>query len=131
LFSENSNGYARIGKLLTRADVVILLVNQHTVPIFIDIANAFAEAGEETILFTGHVETGGKPLSTKIKIVKSISYQRHSVAYLVDFFYSLFFLSVGYTKAYSHPGSHQSTLGSSYYRIDRGVEEAALLYSNL
>jgi glycosyltransferase involved in cell wall biosynthesis len=58
---------------------VILLVNQHTVPIFIDIANAFAEAGEETILFTGHVETGGKPLSTKIKIVKSISYQRHSV----------------------------------------------------
>ncbi len=58
---------------------MILLVNQHTVPIFIDIANAFAEAGEETILFTGHVETGGKPLSTKIKIVKSISYQRHSV----------------------------------------------------
>ncbi len=59
--------------------MAVLLVNQHTVPIFIDIANAFAEAGEETILFTGHVETGGKPLSTKIKIVKSISYQRHSV----------------------------------------------------
>ncbi len=58
---------------------MILLVNQHTVPIFIDIANAFAEAGEETILFTGHVETGGKPLASKVNRVKSIAYQRGSI----------------------------------------------------
>jgi glycosyltransferase involved in cell wall biosynthesis len=58
---------------------VILLVNQHTVPIFIDIVNAFAETGEETVLFSGYIETGAKPLSKKVKVVDSVRYQRHSV----------------------------------------------------
>lgn len=57
---------------------MILLVNQHTVPIFTDIANAFAEDGHKTFLFTGHIEKGGKPLSSKIKVVRSIPYNRKS-----------------------------------------------------
>lgn len=56
----------------------ILLVNQHTVPIFIDVANAFAETDCEIILFTGHIEAGGKPLSGGIKVVSSIRYNRKS-----------------------------------------------------
>jgi glycosyltransferase involved in cell wall biosynthesis len=58
--------------------VSILLVNQHTVPIFSDIANAFAAAGEKTILFTGHVEKGGKELSPAISRIESIKYNRRS-----------------------------------------------------
>ena len=57
---------------------MILLVNQHTVPIFVDIANAFANEGHEIILFTGHIEKGGTPISSKIRIVRSISYNRKS-----------------------------------------------------
>lgn len=58
--------------------MAVLLVNQHTVPIFIDIVNAFAETGQETILFTGHIEKGGKPLSGKVKVVHSARYRRAS-----------------------------------------------------
>jgi glycosyltransferase involved in cell wall biosynthesis len=59
---------------------MILLVNQHTVPIFIDVVNAFASSEKEIVLFTGHVEEGGQRLSAKVKVVKSISYNRKSPA---------------------------------------------------
>jgi glycosyltransferase involved in cell wall biosynthesis len=59
---------------------MILLVNQHTVPIFVDVVNAFASSENEVILFTGHVEEGGQPLSPKVKLVKSISYNRKSTS---------------------------------------------------
>jgi len=57
---------------------MILLVNQHTVPIFVDVANAFAESEERVILFTGHIEPGKKPLHPAIKVKWSKSYQRKS-----------------------------------------------------
>lgn len=56
----------------------VLLVNQHTVPVFIDVVNAFAEKHASTVLFTGHIEQGGKPLSKHVKVVKSFSYRRGS-----------------------------------------------------
>ena len=59
---------------------MVLLVNQHTVPIFTDIANAFADEGEKTILFTGHIEKGGKPLSSNVRVIQSIGYNRSSSA---------------------------------------------------
>lgn len=57
---------------------MVLLVNQHIVPVFSDIANAFAERGRRPILFTGHIEKGGNPLSAQIRIRKSIRYNRRS-----------------------------------------------------
>jgi glycosyltransferase involved in cell wall biosynthesis len=57
---------------------MILLVNQHTVPIFTDVVNAFAEAGHETRLFTGHIEAGKAPVNRKVKIIKSRPYNRKS-----------------------------------------------------
>lgn len=57
---------------------MVLLVNQHTVPVFLDIANAFASAGSKTVLFTGYIEQGGRPLSASVHLKKSISYNRKS-----------------------------------------------------
>ena len=76
---------------------MVLLVNQHTVPIFTDIANAFAEDGHETVLFTGHIEEGGKPLSQKIKVLRSIPYNRKSsisrlLTWMIFSFHYFFFL---------------------------------------
>jgi len=57
---------------------MILLVNQHTVPVFTDVVNAFAEAGKETRLFTGHIEPGKTPLASGVKVIKSRAYVRTS-----------------------------------------------------
>ncbi|HMJ67975.1 MAG TPA: glycosyltransferase family 4 protein [Cyclobacteriaceae bacterium] len=57
---------------------MILLVNQHSVPLFVDVANSFTERNQEIRLFTGYVETGRTPLSKKVKVIKSIAYNRRS-----------------------------------------------------
>ncbi|MEI9919969.1 MAG: glycosyltransferase family 4 protein [Bacteroidota bacterium] len=57
---------------------MILLVNQHTVPVFTDVVNAFANAGQDTRLFTGHIEPGNVPVSNAVRIVKSRAYDRTS-----------------------------------------------------
>lgn len=57
---------------------MILLVNQHTVPVFTDVVNAFAEAGHETRLFTGHIEPGKIPVAASVKIINSKAYNRSS-----------------------------------------------------
>lgn len=54
----------------------ILLVNQHVVPIFIDVANALQNESAQVTLLTGHVEKGGVDLSPKIKVINSIRYSR-------------------------------------------------------
>jgi glycosyltransferase involved in cell wall biosynthesis len=59
---------------------MILLVNQHTVPIFIDVVNAFAKEGEETRLFAGYVEQGRVPFEPLVKTVHSVAYNRKSTA---------------------------------------------------
>ncbi len=55
---------------------MILLVNQHTVPVFTDVVNAFATAGHETRLFTGNIEAGQVPIDSRVKVVNSIGYKR-------------------------------------------------------
>lgn len=77
---------------------MFLFVNQHTVPVFTDVVNAFAEEHSPVTLFTGHVETGGKPLSEKVKVVKSFAYRRKNpssrllswLAFSLHYFFYLF-----------------------------------------
>lgn len=57
---------------------MILLVNQHTVPVFTDVVNAFAAAGHEVRLFTGTIEAGKVPVDPRVKIINSIAYKRKS-----------------------------------------------------
>lgn len=57
---------------------MILLVNQHTVPVFTDVVNAFADTCEDVVLFTGHIEKGGRPLSSRVKVVSSLRYNRRT-----------------------------------------------------
>jgi glycosyltransferase involved in cell wall biosynthesis len=57
---------------------MIVLVNQHTIPLFIDVVNAFASSPEDAVLFTGHVEEGGVPVSSKVRLIKSKAYHRKS-----------------------------------------------------
>jgi len=56
----------------------MLIVNQHVVPIAVDVANAFAVSGKHVTLFTGYIETGGNPLHPAIKVVRSVTYRRQS-----------------------------------------------------
>lgn len=56
----------------------MLIVNQHAVPIAVDVVNAFAASGKPVVLFTGHIETGSKPLHPAVKVVRSIAYRRTS-----------------------------------------------------
>jgi glycosyltransferase involved in cell wall biosynthesis len=56
----------------------ILLVNQHTVPIFTDVVNAFAASGNDITLFTGHIEEGAHPVDSRVSIIRSIRYNRGS-----------------------------------------------------
>lgn len=58
--------------------IPILFVNQHTVPVFIDVVNAFAASGVRPTLFTGYIEAGRKDLSDTVRIVKSVRYNRAS-----------------------------------------------------
>jgi glycosyltransferase involved in cell wall biosynthesis len=56
----------------------LLLVNQHTVPVFTDVVNAFASRGHSTRLFTGHIEPGRVTLLPNVRIIRSKSYSRKS-----------------------------------------------------
>lgn len=57
---------------------MILLVNQFITPVFLDVANAFARAGRQVILFTGSIDAGTTKIDSAIKIVNSVSYRRRS-----------------------------------------------------
>lgn len=57
---------------------MVLLVNQHTVPVFLDIVNAYAERGHRCTLFTGFVERGASDPSPAVSIRKSVRYNRKS-----------------------------------------------------
>lgn len=73
---------------------MVLLVNQHTVPIFSDIVNAFAQRGRKPTLFTGHIERGGQALSRQVAVKKSIRYSRGSS---VSRFFSWIVFTIHYT----------------------------------
>ena len=57
----------------------ILFVNQSTGTLFIDILNAFAEAGHEVTLFSGRVKKGNRPLNKNIKTIRGMSYIRKNL----------------------------------------------------
>ncbi len=73
------------------ASTSILLVNQHTVPVFTDVVNAFASDGSKCTLFTGHIEPGRAQLDRSITLVHSKSYNRKST-FTMLFSWSLFSL---------------------------------------
>lgn len=58
----------------------VVLVNQSTRHLMIDIANAYAEKYDEVVLFEGVIEEYERPLDKRVKRVKIISYNRNSGA---------------------------------------------------
>lgn len=79
----------------------IVLVNQSTRHLMIDIANAYAEKYDEVVLFKGVVEEYERPLDKKVKRVKIMTYNRSSGAkrmltWGVAFLQILFKLMFGY-----------------------------------
>lgn len=56
----------------------IILVNQVTGPLFIDMANYYAETYSDVVLFTGKIEKTGASLHHKITIQKGIAYNRNN-----------------------------------------------------
>jgi glycosyltransferase involved in cell wall biosynthesis len=62
---------------VSSSDRPVLVVNQHTVPVFVDVVNAFSVSGPVT-LFTGFIEVGKRPLASSIRIVHSKTYHRRS-----------------------------------------------------
>jgi len=56
----------------------LILVNQVAGPMFIDISNAYVEAGYHVTLLTGQVENAGNKLDNSIRLVNMIKYRRNS-----------------------------------------------------
>ena len=71
----------------------VILVNQVTGPLFIDIANQYAMHYKNVILITGSVEPTYAELNNKIKIILKTKYRRNK-PYLRIFTWSLFFIQV-------------------------------------
>ncbi len=57
---------------------MILLVNQFITPVFLDVANAFAQARKKVLLFTGSIDAGNTEINSAIRIVNSVRYRRRS-----------------------------------------------------
>lgn len=58
---------------------MVVLVNQLTIPVFLDVANAIAKSGKPVTLFTGKVEESHTSLFPGIQVVHSIAYRRRSL----------------------------------------------------
>ena len=58
---------------------MVLLVNQLTIPVFADVANALAKQGKPVTLFTGKVEESYTALSPGITVVHAVAYRRGSL----------------------------------------------------
>lgn len=58
---------------------MVLLINQLTIPVFADVANAIARSGKRVTLFTGKVEESHTALLPDIRIVQSVAYRRGSL----------------------------------------------------
>jgi hypothetical protein len=71
----------------------ITLLNQVTGPLFIDIANAYAEIYDEVILVTGIIEPTYASLNDKVKVLYKTTYKRNK-SYLRILTWLLFFVQV-------------------------------------
>ena len=69
----------------------ITLLNQVTGPLFIDIANKYAEIYDEVILVTGVIEPTYATLDDKVKIVYKTTYKRNK-SYLRILTWLFFFI---------------------------------------
>ena len=69
----------------------ITLLNQVTGPLFIDIANKYAEIYDEVILVTGIIEPTYASLDDKVKVVYKTTYKRNK-SYLRILTWGLFFM---------------------------------------
>lgn len=58
----------------------ILCVNQSTGPLFIDVVNAFSDAGHEVALFSGKVQEGGPSLNREVSVIRGPAYNRKNLA---------------------------------------------------
>jgi hypothetical protein len=56
----------------------VVLVNQSTGYLMIDIANAYAEVYDEVVLLAGSIKVTERELSDKVKVKKIIAYNRSS-----------------------------------------------------
>ncbi len=57
---------------------MILLINQFITPVFLDVANAFAQSEKKVVLFTGSIDAGNTELDSAIRVVHSVRYRRGS-----------------------------------------------------
>jgi len=57
----------------------VLCVNQSTGPLFIDIVNAFSDAGHEVVLFAGEIQEGSTPLDRNISVIRGPAYSRKNL----------------------------------------------------
>ena len=69
----------------------ITLLNQVTGPLFIDIANEYAEIYDEVILVTGIIEPTYSSLNDKVKVIYKITYKRNK-SYLRILTWLIFFV---------------------------------------
>jgi len=91
---------------------MVLLVNQLTIPVFLDVANAIAGSGKTVTLFTGKVEESYAMPHNDIRIVHSKAYNRKSlVTRLLSwmifsthlFFYLLFKRGIAHILVVTNP----------------------------
>jgi glycosyltransferase involved in cell wall biosynthesis len=81
----------------------IVIINQHSSYLFVDIANSFAEKYEEVVFIAGMVRTMNTPLNPKVKIVKIKVYNKDStlkrfMSWVVAFFQVIILLKTKYRK---------------------------------
>ena len=69
----------------------VLLVNQSTGYLMIDIVNAYAEKYSDVVLLTGNLDTLGRTLDKSVKVHKIVTYVRTSF-FLLDHAFYIFFV---------------------------------------
>lgn len=79
----------------------IILINQVSNYLFIDIINSFCTKYDEVVLFTGEVKPMNIPLNTKVKVITIAKYNRkttitRSLSWVFGFTKSVFLLNVFY-----------------------------------
>ena len=83
----------------------VLLINQSTGYLMVDIANAYSERYEDITLFAGNIVEYERPLASKVKIEKLIKYNKSSIfkriyTWLYSFAQIVWKLKTGYKDAY-------------------------------
>lgn len=84
---------------------MIILTNQLTVPVFIDIVNAVSQRNKNVVLFTGKIEKANVEILKEVKVVKSFQYRRNTLftRFLTWVLFSLHFITyVSLTRKIKH-----------------------------